>query len=46
VRTQAVAVPPGFDPAPLRAWTTAIDLKAMASAPDDADAVGVRAMSF
>ena len=41
MRTQAIAVPPGFDPAPSVASTAAVEVAAAAGVPDDADAVGV-----
>ncbi len=41
MRNQAVTVPPGFDPAPSVALTAAVEVAAAATAPDDADAVGV-----
>lgn len=41
VRNQAIAVPPGFDPAPSVASITAVEVAAAAGVPDDADAVGV-----
>jgi leucyl aminopeptidase len=41
VHNQAIAVPPGFDPAPSVASIAAVEVAAAAAVPDDADAVGV-----